>query len=192
MFATLIGTTRKDIGRVYKHNQPKSSSSTLKKPVLSSSAKHTLCITISNPPITSHPCQHKGSASNQDKVNISNTDDIHSCVTPKRHNISFQATSTPPRLTPLITTLPILPVQLPKTTQLPPLGKEYLCFQVDNKSPHADQCVKSRVLKKVIVSILSINTFEQQCVVIKCMFQSSRLEGHMETMTFFNMSGYLY
>ena len=121
----------KEIGRYYKYNRPKSSSLTLKKPVLSSSANHTSCITISNPPITSHPRQHKCSASNQDKVNISNIDDIHSCVTPKRRNISVQATSTPLRLTALITTLPILPVELPKTTQLPPLGKEYLCFQVD-------------------------------------------------------------
>ena len=56
-----------------------------------------------------------------------------------------------------------------------------MCFQVDNKSPHAAKCVKSRVLKKVIESILSINTFEQQCVVIKCLWQSSRLENHMKT-----------
>ena len=113
----------KEIGRSYKYNLPKSSSPTLKKPVLSSSADHTSCITISNPPITSHPRQHKGTASNQDKVHISNKDYIHSCVTPKRHNISVQATSTPPRLTLFITTLPILTVELPKTTQLPLLGK---------------------------------------------------------------------
>ena len=113
----------KEIGRSYKYNRTKSSSTTLKKPALSSSAHHTSCITISNPPITSHPRQHTDSAFNQDKVNISNTDDTHSCVTTKRHNISVQATCTPPRLTPLITTLPILPVELPKTTQLPPLGK---------------------------------------------------------------------
>ena len=123
MFIALIGTMGKEIGRSYEYNRPKSSSLTLKKPVLSSSAHHTSCITISKQPVTSHPCQHKGSASNQDKVNISNTYDIHSCVTPKRHNTSVQATSTPPSLTPLITTLPILPVELPKTTQLPPLGK---------------------------------------------------------------------
>ena len=157
----------KDIGSSFKYYRPKSSSPTLKKPVLSSLAHHTSCITISNPPVMSHPRQYKGSASNQDKVNISNIDDIHSCVTPKRHNISVHATSTPPLLTPLITTLSILPVESPKTTQLPPLGKEYLCFQVDNKSPHAAQCVKSRVLKKVIYSILSINKFEQHFVVIK-------------------------
>ena len=97
------------------------------------------------------------------------------------HNISVQETYTPPHLTPLMTTLPLLPVELPKTTHLPPLGEEYLCFQVDKKSPHAAQCVKSRVLNKVIDSILSINTFEQQCVVIKYMLQSSRLEDHMKT-----------
>ena len=113
----------KEIGCSFKYNRPKSSSPTPKKPVLSSSANHTSCITISNPTITSHPRQHKGSASNQDKVKISNIDDLHYCVTPKRHNISVQATSTPPRLTPLITTVPLLPVELPKTTQLPPLGK---------------------------------------------------------------------
>ena len=133
----------KEISRFYKHNRPKSSSLTLKKPVLSSSAHHTSCITISNPPIMFHPLQHKGSASNQDKVNISNTEDIQSCVTPKRHDISVQAIYTPPRLTLLITTLPILPFELPKTTHLPPLGKEYLCFQVGKKYPHAAQCVKS-------------------------------------------------
>ena len=137
MFAALIDTMGKDIGRFYKHNRPKSSSLTLKKPVLSSTANHTSCITVSNQPVTSQPCQHKGSAFNQDKVNISNIDDIHYCVTPKRHNISVQATYTPPRLTILTTTLPILPVELPKSTQLPPLGEEYFCFQVDNKSPHA-------------------------------------------------------
>ena len=93
----------KEIGRSYKYNRPKSSSPTLKKPILSSSAHHTSCITISNQPVTSQPCQHQGSDSNQDKVNISNTDDIHSCVAPKIHNISVRATSTPPRLTPLIT-----------------------------------------------------------------------------------------
>ena len=129
----------------------------------------------------SHQLQHKESTSIQNTVNISNADDIHSCVTPQKHNISVQATYKPPCLTPLIATLPLLPVELPKTTHLPPLGKEYLCFQVDNKSPHAAQCFKSRVLNKAIYSILSINTFEQQCVVIKCMLQSSRLEDHMKT-----------
>ena len=114
-------------------------------------------------------------------MDISNTDDIHSCVTPQKHNISVQAKSTPPCLTPLINNLPLDPVELPKTTHLPPLEKEYLCFQVDSKSPHAYQCVKSMILNKAVDSILSIDTFEQQCVMIKCMLQSSRLEDHMKT-----------
>ena len=71
----------------------------------------------------SYQLQHKDSTFIQKTVDISNTDDIHSCVTPRKQNISVRATSTPPRLTPLITTLPLLPVELPKTTHLPPLGK---------------------------------------------------------------------
>ena len=118
----------------------------------------------------SHQLQHKDSTSIQNTVEISNTDDIHSCVTPRKHNISVQATATPPRLTPLITTLPLLPVELPRTTELPPLGKEYFCFQVDNKSPHAAQCVKSRVLNKVIDSILSINTFSNNVLIDRIIY----------------------
>ena len=129
----------------------------------------------------SHQLQHKDSTYIQNKLNISNADDMHSCVTHRKHNISVQATTTPPHLTSLITTLPILPIEVPKTTHLPPLGKEYLCFQVKSKSPHAAQCAKSRILNKAIGSILSIDKFEQQFVVIKFMLQSSSLEDHMKT-----------
>ena len=55
-----------------------------------------------------------------------------------------------------------------------------MCFHINSKSPHAAQCVKSRILNKAMDSILSIEKFEQQCVVIKCMLQSSRLEDHMK------------
>ena len=161
----------KDVGRSFKYNRSKISCPTLKKPVLSSSSNHTSYTTNLTPTIMSHQLQHKESTSIQNTVNISNTEDIHSCVTPQKQNISVQATYTPPCLTPLITTLPYLPVELPKTTHLPPLGKEYLFFHADKKYPHAAQCVKSRVLKKVVDSILSINTFEKQCAVIKCMLQ---------------------
>ena len=136
----------------------------------------------------SHQLQHKDSTSIQNTVNTSNTDDIHSCITPWNHNISVKDIDTPSHLTPLITTLPLLPVELPKKTHLPLPGKEYFCLQVDNKSSHAAQCFKSRVLNKVIDSILSINTFEKQCVVIKCMLQSSRLEDHMKTIGIYQSS----
>ena len=36
-------------------------------------------------------------------------------------------------------------------------------------------------MNKAIYSILYIDTFEQQCVVIKGMLQSPRLEDHMQT-----------
>ena len=84
-------------------------------------------------------------------------------------------------MTPLNTTLPTAPVELHKTKQLPPAGKECLCFRININSPHAAQCVKSRILNKAIDYILSIDTFEQQCVVIKYMLQSPRLEDHMKT-----------
>ena len=78
-------------------------------------------------------------------------------------------------------TLPIAPVGLHTTAKLSPVGKEYLCFQINGKSPHAAQCVKSSILNKAIDYILSIDTFEQRCAVIKCMLQSSRLEDNMKT-----------
>ena len=97
----------KEICRSYKYYRPKISSPTLKKPVSSFSANHTSYTTNSTPTIMPHQVQHKDSTSIQNKINTSNTDDIHSCVTPRKQNISVQATTTPPRLTPLITTLPL-------------------------------------------------------------------------------------
>ena len=56
-----------------------------------------------------------------------------------------------------------------------------MCLQNNSKSYHESQCVKSWILNKSIEYILSIDTFEQQCDVIKCMLQSSRIEDHMKT-----------
>ena len=131
--------------------------------------------------IISSQLENEDSTAIQNMSEILNTYDIHSCVTPQKKNISVQSTSAPPRLTPLITTAPLAPVELPKTTELPRVGKKYLCFQVNIKYPHAAQCVKPGILNKAIDSILSIDTFEQQCVVIKFMLKSSRLEDHMKT-----------
>ena len=100
------------------------------------------------------------------------------CNTTKKNSV--QATSTPPSLTQLNTTLPVAPVELQRTKKLITSGKEYFCFQINSKSSHAAQCVKSRILNKAIDFILSIDTFEQHCVVIKGMLQSPRLEDHMK------------
>ena len=53
----------------------------------------------------------------------------------------------------------------------PPL-KEYLCFQMGGKTAHATQCYKSRALTKVIDLFLDIESFEQQCVMLKKLLQS--------------------
>ena len=66
---------------------------------------------------------NKDSTSIQDTSDILNIDDIPSCVTPQKQKISVQDTSTPPCLTPLITNLPLAPIELTKTTELPPVGE---------------------------------------------------------------------
>ena len=109
--------------RSFKYNRSKISTPTLKKPVLSSSANHISYTTNSTRTIISCQLENEDSTAIQNKLDILNKDDIHSCVTPRKQNISVHAISTPLRLTPLITTLPLLPVELPKTTELPPVGK---------------------------------------------------------------------
>ena len=49
------------------------------------------------------------------------------------------------------------------------------------KSDQAARCIKSRIITKVIDSVLSIETFEQQCVVLKSMLQFPRLKDHVHT-----------
>ena len=132
----------KDIGRSLKYNPSKISTPILKKPVLSSSTTHTSYSSNLTRTFISSQLENEDSNPIQNKNDTSNTDDIHSCVTPQKQNYSVQATSTPPHLTPLNTNLPIAPVELQKTTKLPLVGKEYLCFQINRKSPHAAQCVK--------------------------------------------------
>ena len=85
-------------------------------------------------------------------------------------------------MAPLNTTLTIAPFESHKK-KLPLAGKKYLCFQINRRSSHAAQCVKSRIVNKAIDSILSIDTFEQQCVAIKGMLQWPRLECHMMSAT---------
>ena len=64
---------------------------------------------------------------------------------------------------------------------LPLVGKEYMCFMREGKSDQANRCIKSRTMTKVIDYVLSIDTFEQQCVVLKGMLQSPRLKDHVKT-----------
>ena len=72
----------KDIGRYYKYNRSKIPTPTLKKTVLSSSANHTSYTTSLSQTIVSYQLENKDSTSIQNMSEISNTDYIHSCVTP--------------------------------------------------------------------------------------------------------------
>ena len=56
-----------------------------------------------------------------------------------------------------------------------------MCFLKEGKSDQAARCIKSRIMTKVIDYVLSIDTFEQQCVVLKGMLQSPRLKDHVQT-----------
>ena len=61
------------------------------------------------------------------------------------------------------------------------VGKEYMCFQKDGKTAQAARCIKSRIMTKVIDYVISINTFKQQCVVLKGMLESPRLKDQVQT-----------
>ena len=51
----------------------------------------------------------------------------------------------------------------------------------DVKSDQDARCIKSRIMTKVINYFLYIDTFEQQCVVLKGVLQSLRLKDHVQT-----------
>ena len=56
-----------------------------------------------------------------------------------------------------------------------------MCFIKEGKSDQAATYIKSRIQNKVIYYTLSIDTFEQQCVLLKGMLQSTRLNYHVNT-----------
>ena len=56
-----------------------------------------------------------------------------------------------------------------------------MCLQKDGETSQAARCIKSRIMTKVIDSAISIDTFEQQFVVLIGMLQSPRLKDHVHT-----------
>ena len=93
----------KGIGRYFKYNRSKISTPTLKKPVLSSSAANTSYTSNLTRTFISSQLENEDSTAIQNKKYTSNTDDIHSCVTPQKQNYSVQYTYTPTCLTRLNT-----------------------------------------------------------------------------------------
>ena len=56
-----------------------------------------------------------------------------------------------------------------------------MCFLKDGKTDQAARCIKSSRMTKVTDYVLSIDTFEQQFVVLKGMLQSPLLKDHVHT-----------
>ena len=50
----------------------------------------------------------------------------------------------------------------------------------EGKSDQVVRCIQWRIMTKVIDSVLSIDTFEQQCVALKIMLQSPWLKYHVQ------------
>ena len=113
----------KEIGRSFKYNRLKIYTPTLKKPVLSSSGAHTSSAINFTWTFISYQLDNADITTNINKKDNSNIDDIHSCVTPRKKTYSVQTTYTPPHFTLLNITLHIAPVELHRTTKLPPVGK---------------------------------------------------------------------
>ena len=51
----------------------------------------------------------------------------------------------------------------------------------EGKSDQATRFIKSRIMTKVIDYVLSIDTFEQKCVVLKGMLKSPQPKYHVQT-----------
>ena len=56
-----------------------------------------------------------------------------------------------------------------------------MCFMKGGGSDKAARCIQSSIMTKMIDSVLSIDTFEQQFFVLKGMLQSPKLKYHVQT-----------
>ena len=117
----------------------------------------------------------------QNDLDITNNDDIHSHETQKKQNDIIPTTSTPNHHAQRICAMSVSLLNLKKPTKLSQVGKKYMCFQNNGKSSQAAKYVTSRIMTKVIDFVLSVDTFEQKCVVLKGMLQSPRIKDHMKT-----------
>ena len=176
----------KYIGRIYKYSQSELPTLSLKTPVSSSSGPQTssaIELTVMSIPSVTDKHQNNSVLYSQNNIHndetITNNDDIQSCETPKTQNYSIPTISTPNHHSQRIATISSSRLNLHTPTILPPVGKSYICFMKEGKSDQAARCIKSRIMIKVIDFFLSIDTFEQQCVVLKGMLQSPRLKDHV-------------
>ena len=113
----------------FKYNRSKISTPTLNKTVLSSSAAHTPYTSNLTQTSISSQIDNGDITTNKNKNNTSNTDDIHSCVTPQKQNYSVHAKSTTTHLTPSNATRPIAPVELHTRKKYAPLVNNICVFR---------------------------------------------------------------
>ena len=104
----------------------------------------------------------------QNDATITNNDDIQSCETAKKYYSIPTISTTNHHSQRIATTSPSV-LNLHTLTILPLVGKEYICFMKEGKTDQAARCIKSRIMNTVIDYVISINTFEQKCDVLKCM-----------------------
>ena len=116
----------------------------------------------------------------QNDATITNNDNIQSCETAKKNYI-IPIISTPNHHTQRISTTSSSILNLNMPTILPPVGKKYLSFLKEDKTDQTGRCIKKSIITKFIDYVLSIDTFEQQCVVLKGMFQSLLLKDNVRT-----------
>ena len=105
----------------------------------------------------------------------------YSHVKHKGKNYRLPKTFTPDHRSQCIYATSVSWLNLHTTTKLPAVGKQYMCFQNDSKTSQAAKCIKSRIMTNVINYFLSIDTFEQKCVVLKGILQSPRITNHLKT-----------
>ena len=82
---------------------------------------------------------------------------IMTTYSPVKHNekkYSIPTTLTKNHYSQRIAATPANLLNLHTTTKLHPVGTEYMCFQNDDKTAHADRCIKSKTMNKVIDSVL--------------------------------------
>ena len=76
---------------------------------------------------------------------------MYSLVRKQETNHSIPTTSTPNHHAQRIATTSTSILNLHTPTILPPVGKEYICFQKDGKTSQANRCIKSRIMTKLML-----------------------------------------
>ena len=83
----------------------------------------------------------------------------YSPVKHQENNYRIPTTSNPNHHAQRISGMEVSFLDLQTTKKLPPVDKEYMCFQNYGKTAQAAKCIKYRIMTKVIGSILLIGRF---------------------------------